>query len=143
MRGLPLLGQEGLGLVGRTRLLSHHLLMQGHTLGRERERNRAIRHVNVLLPKKNKTNIQVIAAPIMPTAPILCRLGTYGQRFITHHVVPGTYDEFLLLVMSGPALLIVMLHTEELFMHMEGQTMHHSSVNGSYLQVLDLPVSLS
>lgn len=45
--------------------------------------------------------------------------------------------------MSGPALLIVMLHTEELFMHMEGQTMHHSSVNGSYLQVLDLPVSLS
>lgn len=66
----------------------------------------------------------------------------------THHVVPCSNDEFLLLVMSGPALLIVMLHTQEhIITHQwELKSQSHQiclfKPKDSYLQVLDFSIFL-
>lgn len=101
--GLPLLSEEGHGLVGGSQPLARHFLMQRHPLrGRRMEK----REGSFVKPSSclvfSYIMLQVHLYMLYCTALCVCVLA--------HHVVPGRNDELLLLVVSGSALLIVVLY---------------------------------
>lgn len=137
--GLPLLGKEGHGLVRRAKALARHPLMQCHPLRqREREREDHEAKVNNLvclwktdlserLVSGTNCRVWLKLQKLFSTLEKKCNWDVAHMKTIkfsllmhmfwsistfTHHAVPGRNDEFLLLVTSGFALLIVTLYSK-------------------------------